>query len=169
MMEMAIPNAEVAYIYENMIRNWFREVISVRDLSVLYQAMLQGDAAVFQEELSTLLRESISYMDSREEFYHGFLLGVMGNMHEYLVKSNREAGDGRYDICVRSLDVSQAPVILELKVSDTFKGMEGSCRQIYDRHYDDVLPEEGYTEVLNYGIAFFRKQCRIEVERKDLM
>lgn len=173
MMEMAIPNAEVAYIYENMIRNWFREVISVRDLSVLYQAMLQGDAAVFQEELSTLLRESISYMDSREEFYHGFLLGVMGNMHEYLVKSNREAGDGRYDICVRSLDVSQAPVILELKVSDTFKGMEGSCRQalrqIYDRHYDDVLSEEGYTEVLNYGIAFFRKQCRIEVERKDLM
>ncbi|MBE7726564.1 MAG: AAA family ATPase [Enterocloster citroniae] len=173
MVEMAIPNAEVAYIYENMIRNWFREVISVRDLSVLYQAMLHGDAAVFQEELSKLLRESISYMDSREEFYHGFLLGVMGNIHEYLVKSNREAGDGRYDICVRSLDVSQAPVILELKVSDTFKGMEGSSRQalrqIRDRHYDDVLPAEGYTEVLNYGIAFFRKQCRIEVERKDLM
>lgn len=57
-------------------------------------------------------------MDNQEAFYHGFLLGVLGNMREYLVKSNREAGVGRYDISVRSYDISQAPVVLELKVSD---------------------------------------------------
>lgn len=172
MVEMAIPNDEVGYIYENTIRSWFRDEIAVRDLSVLYQAMLAGDGAVFQEELTKLLRESISYTDSKEAFYHGFLLGVLGNMREHLVKSNREAGDGRYDICIRSLDITQAPVVLELKVSDHFKGLEAGCdqalKQIYDKRYDDVLPEDGYSEVLNYGIAFFRKQCMVKVERKAL-
>lgn len=172
MVEMAVPNREVGYIYENTIRDWFRDEIEIRDLSVLYQALLGGDAAVFQQEMSKLLRESISYTDSMEAFYHGFLLGILGNMSGYLVKSNREAGDGRYDICVRSLDVTKAPAVLELKVSDTFKGMEQCCdkalRQIYDKSYDAGLPEEGYTEVINYGIAFFRKQCRVKAERKAL-
>lgn len=172
MVEMAVPNKEVGYIYENTIRDWFRDEIAVRDLSVLYQALLGGDAAVFQEEMSKLLRESISYMDSMEAFYHGFLLGILENMRGYIVKSNREAGDGRYDIYVRSLDVTKAPAVLELKVSDTFKGMEQCCdqalRQIYDKSYDAGLPEEGYTEVINYGIAFFRKQCRVKAERKAL-
>lgn len=58
-------------------------------------------------------------MDSREAFYHGFLLGVLGNLDGYLVQSNRESGNGHLDICVRSLDVEKTPVILELKVSDT--------------------------------------------------
>lgn len=172
MVEMAIPNDEVGYIYENTIRNWFRETIAVRDLSPLYQALLAGDAEGVQKELTKQLRDSISFTDSKEAFYHGFLLGVLGNMREYIVKSNREAGDGRFDICVRSLDVTEAPAILELKVSNSFKGMESCCdlamKQIYDKHYDDVLPEDGYTEVLNYGIAFFRKQCRVKVERKAL-
>lgn len=170
LVEMAIPNEEVGYIYENTIWNWFRDEMAVRDLSVLYRALLAGDAAVFQQELTKLLRESISFTDSRETFYHGFLLGVLGNMREHIVKSNREAGDGRFDICVRSLDVTEAPVVLELKVSDTFKGMESFCdlalRQIHDKHYDAAFPEDGYTEVLHYGIAFFRKQCRIKVERR---
>lgn len=172
MVEMAVPNREVGYIYENTIRDWFRDEIAIRELSVLYQALLGGDAAVFQQEMSKLLRESISYTDSMEAFYHGFLLGILGNMSGYLVKSNREAGDGRYDIYVRSLDVTKAPAVLELKVSDTFKGMEQCCdqalRQIYDKSYDAGLPEEGYTEVINYGIAFFRKQCRVKAERKAL-
>ncbi|MDD3252811.1 MAG: AAA family ATPase [Lachnospiraceae bacterium] len=166
---MTIPNAEVRSIYRNTIVNWFRDEIKTRDLSVMYQALMAGDGEMFQKELSVLLMNSISYMDSREAFYHGFLLGVLGNMREYLVKSNQQAGLGRYDICVRSLNVEMAPVVLELKVSPTFKGMEASCdeaiKQIHDKHYDDWLPEEGYTEVLNVGVAFFKKQCRVKVER----
>lgn len=171
MVEMAIPNDEVGYIYENTIRNWFNAEIEIRELSPLYKALLTGDEETLQMELTKLLRQTISFTDSKEAFYHGFLLGVLGNMREYIIKSNREAGDGRYDICIRSLDVSQAPVILELKVADSFKGLEGSCiqalQQIHEKHYDEALPEEGYTEVLNYGIAFFRKQCRVKVERKS--
>lgn len=169
---MAIPNKEVAGIYRDKVISWFQDKIRLKDLSVMYQALLTGDGGIFQEELNKLLRESISYMDSKEAFYHGFLLGILGKMQEYIVRSNQEAGDGRFDICIRSLDVSQAPLVLELKVSDTFKGLQETChkalQQIYSRHYDDVFSEDGYTEVLNYGIAFFRKQCRVMAERKKL-
>ena len=170
--ELAIPNREVRYIYNNTIMNWFRDEIKVKDLSVLYKSILNGDADLFQEELSALLMKSISYMDGKEGFYHGFLLGILENMKEYLVTSNREGGMGRYDIALRHLDVTKIPVILELKVSDTFKGMDAACdealRRIEDRHYNDWLPDEGYTEVLDYGIAFFKKQCRIKMQRKEL-
>lgn len=167
---MAIPNLEVTYIYKNTIRKWFRDEVKLKDLSSMYQAMQSGDASGFQLELSRILQESISYMDTKEAFYHGFMMGVLGNMEDYLVKSNRESGNGRLDIVVRSFDVSKAPVIMELKLSDTFKGLETSCdealSQIREKGYDSWLPEEGYTEVWNYGISFFRKQCKIKAEHR---
>lgn len=169
--ELAIPNREVRYIYNNTIINWFQSKIKEKDLSELYQGLLSGDAKRFQKELSALLMESISYMDGGEAFYHGFLLGILENMKEYIVTSNREGGLGRYDIAVRHLDVSKTPVILELKVSDTFKGLEASCdealNQISEKHYDDWLPDEGYSEVINYGVAFFKKQCKIKAQRRE--
>lgn len=167
---LAIPNLEVKYIYHNTITKWFRHEISLKDLKPMYEAMQTGDAPRFQEELSVLLLESISYMDTKEAFYHGFMMGVLSNMKDYLIKSNRERGNGRLDIIVRSRDVSKAPVIMELKLSETYKGMDAACdaaiRQIEVKGYDIGLPEEGYTQVLNYGIAFFRKQCRIKVQHK---
>lgn len=169
---MAVPNLEIEYIYRNTIVSWFRDEIKARDLTVMYQAMQDGKADVFRRELSKLLLLSISYIDSKEAFYHGFLLGVLGNMTEYLVTSNRESGNGRYDILVRSLDVSRPPVILELKVSDTYKGMEAASDkaldQIKEKKYASWLPAEGYTGVWNYGIAFFRKQCIIKGEYQKL-
>lgn len=166
---MAIPNLEVKYIYNQTISKWFRNQIKARDLLPMYRAMQEGDADRFQAELSRLLQDSISYMDTREAFYHGFMMGVLTNMKDYLVKSNRESGNGRLDIVVRSRDVSKAPMILEPKLSETYKGMETACEsalnQIKAKEYDSWLPEEGYTEALNYGIAFFRKQCRIKVQR----
>lgn len=171
-MELAIPNREVRYIYNNTIINWFRDEIKIKDLSVLYKSLTDGNAEAFQKEISALLMKSISYMDGREEFYHGFLLGILENMKDYLVTSNREGGMGRYDIAVRHLDVSKTPIILELKVAGTYKGLESACvgalKQIEERHYDDWLPDEGYSEVLNYGIAFFKKQCRVKAVRKKL-
>lgn len=169
---MTIPNREIRYIYNNSIRNWFRDEIKSKDLSLLYQAMLNGDSDTFQKELSIYLQSSISYLDSREAFYHGFLLGVLGNLKDFLVKSNRESGDGRLDIVVRSLNIDITPIILELKVSDTFKGMVSACeaalKQTEKRQYSAYLADEGYSDVLIYGIAFFRKQCMIKMQRKKL-
>jgi len=166
---LGIPNMEVRYIYENTIQNWFLERVKKDDLSSIYQAMFAGDAQRFQNELSRLLRSTISYMDSQEAFYHGFLLGTLCNLTDCLVKSNREAGEGRYDILIRSLDITKPPVVIELKVSNTFKNMERNCQialeQIEDKKYDSWLPEEGYQESIRYGIAFYKKQCLIAVER----
>lgn len=169
---LGIPNLEVKYIYENTIQGWFREQVKQGDLSGMYQAMFAGDAEGFQAELAGLLHKTISYMDSREAFYHGFLLGVLSNLTDYLVNSNREAGEGRYDILVRNLDVTKPPVVIELKVSETFKNMTQDCgkalNQIENKKYDSWLPEEGYQESIRYGIAFYKKQCRIAVEKKGL-
>ena len=171
MITLAIPNEEVASIYDNTIRNWFRDEIKTTNLSVLYQAMLEGDSEKFQKELAHYLQKSISYMDNREAFYHGFLLGILGNMEEYLVQSNREAGNGRLDIVVRHPDVMQTPIVIELKVSNTFKELEAFCdkalKQIEERKYDEWLPEEGYQEVLHCGISFFKKQCCVKMIRKS--
>lgn len=170
---MAVPNEEVAYIYESTITGWFRDQIKTTDLSEMYHAMLEGKSDIFGKRLSILLMQSISYMDSRENFYHGFLLGVLSNLKDYIVNSNRESGKGRYDICVRSLDVCQLPVILELKVSETYNGLEAACdtalQQIEEKEYGNWLMQEGYTGMLEYGIAFYKKQCRIKVKKKKFV
>lgn len=170
-MSLAIPNREVRYIYNSMIMKWFREEIRTKDLSTLYRGLLEGKAEIVQKELTALLMQTISYMDGREEFYHGFLLGILEPMEEYLVTSNREGGMGRYDIAIRHLDVGITPLILELKVSGSFKDMDTDCdkalAQIQDRHYNAWLPEEGYTGVWDYGIAFYKKQCRVKAVRNE--
>lgn len=164
---MAVPNHEIRYIYRNTISNWFYDKVRTKDLSALYRAMLTGDVSEFEEELSVMLRMSISYMDSKEAFYHGFVLGVLGKLEDYLIRSNREAGAGRLDIAVLPMDVKQTPVILELKVAGTFKDMDNACdqalRQITGKQYYTDLIEEGYHDVYCYGIAFFRKQCRMKI------
>lgn len=169
---MAIPNDEVLYIYENTISNWFRNEVKVQNLNLLYSSMFEGNVEVFQEELRKQLQKTISYMDGKEAFYHGFLLGLFANLKEYIVKSNREAGNGRYDICIRNNDLRKIPVILELKIADKFKEMEQAADkaliQIKEKEYDEVLTEEGYEKALHYGIAFFRKQVVVKVERVDI-
>lgn len=169
---MAIPNNELLYIYENSVMGWFKDQVKVQNLTGLYEALLSGDADTFAEELATQLQKTISYMDGKEAFYHGFLLGILGNLKGYLVKSNREAGDGRYDICVRSHNVSKTPVIIELKISESFKKMDDraseAVEQIRKMSYAGDLEEEGYTEVLYCGIGFFRKQLRVKMVRQEL-
>ena len=169
---LAVPNREVSSIYRNQIVNWFRERIEMQDLSGFYRSMLDGNAEEFQQELAVQLRRTISYMDSEEAFYHGFLLGLMTNLKTYVVRSNREAGDGRYDICIRSHDVSIPPVILELKLAKKYKELDAACdealAQIETLHYAEGLEEDGYTEVICYGVGFFRKQVRVKLVRKEL-
>ena len=169
---MAIPNNELLYIYTNTIENWFHEEIQTKNLTVLYRAMLDGEVNEFEQELAGQLQRTISYMDSREAFYHGFLLGLMANLRDYVIKSNREAGDGRYDILVRSNNVRRAPVILELKLAKKYTELEAACEealgQIRTQHYTENLEEDGYTEALCYGIGFFRKQVRVKMERETL-
>lgn len=169
---MAIPNNELLYIYENTIETWFREKIQMEDLTMLYQSMLDGQVEIFQQEVERELRKTISYMDSAEAFYHGFLLGLMANLKGYRIKSNREAGDGRYDICIYSLNVDLPPIILELKLAGKYRELELACEralnQIEELNYCEVFEEEGYGEVICYGVGFYKKQIKVRMKRKKI-
>ena len=170
--QLAIPNREVHAIYRNQIRTWFREEVEQTDLSPLYHSMLEGTVENFEQELGKQLRKTISYMDSSEGFYHGFLLGLMANLHDYATKSNRESGDGRYDICIYNADISLPPILIEIKCAKRFKELGEACEkalaQIEAKHYAEELAEEGYSEVICYGIGFFKKQVKVQMIRKQL-
>lgn len=168
---MQVPNVEINYIYKSKVSEWMKEKIQQEDLSQLYDALLSGNEVDLQDELGRQLRESISFYDYKEAFYHGFLLGLLKPLDEYLIESNREAGDGRLDILLRSLDVRKPVVIVELKQSGVFQDMETiateALNQIQDKEYYRELQQEGYENIICYGIAFFKKNCRVQVKRID--
>lgn len=165
---LKIPNKEVKYIFKNKILKWFNDKVKVKDLSKMYSAIFNKDVETFQKELNAMLRQTISFNDAYENFYHGFTLGVLANMHDFLVKSNREAGDGRSDIFIKSLSIFEPCVILELKVcdkpKDIFKKCDEALAQIDEKNYEEELKEEGYENIIKYGISFYRKDCVIKVK-----
>lgn len=169
---LAIPNTEVGLIYKTKVMEWFRERVELKDFTTLYDALLSGDAEVLQEEITTLLQDTISFHDDREAFYHGFMTGILGRLKNYIVKSNRESGDGRYDIMIRSLRVTKPVIIMELKFSKKYMEMETdsaeALHQIEQKSYDREFKEEGYQKSIRYGIAFYEKNCLIKKEEIDL-
>ena len=170
---MKIPNWETEYIYRQKIMGWFRqEIVQKSDRSALFASMKAGDSQGFEREINKLLTPSISYMDSYENFYHGFMAGILSGSQEYVVKSNRESGDGRSDILVRTGDVLEKAYIIELKTVKpkdrkpvTMEMLDAAAdeaiRQIDDNHYADALLEDGYGNIGRYGISFFKKRCRV--------
>lgn len=160
---MAIPNTEVRYIYKNKILEWFREKLKENSLKDFYDSIILTDADKLQMELTKLLRESISFYDNKEAFYHGFLLGLLERISGYAVSSNQESGDGRYDILLKSLDVEKAAMLFELKVAGSYKGMtaaaQGAITQINKLHYGEELGRDGYSILVCFGIAFYKKNC----------
>lgn len=171
---MNIPNWEVEYIYRQKIMSWFdKEIVKKSDRSALFKAMKSGDAQGFEREINRFLRPSISYMDSYENFYHGFMTGILLGGDDYTVKSNRESGDGRSDILIQPVSVFDRAFVIELKAVKTDGGKkvvtmemmdeaaEEAIKQIDDLKYTDALLDDGYGTVGRYGISFFRKNCRV--------
>ena len=166
-MEMAIPNSEVRYVYKNAVLRWFEERTEKKELMPLYESLLNGKADELAEILSENLMETISFYDYQESYYHGFLAGMLKNIGNYIVQSNRESGNGRPDILVRYPSVRGKAVIIEIKVSKTYQGLEEKCdealNQIEEQKYDEALRQEGYRDILKYGVAFYRKECMVKL------
>ena len=162
-MEMAIPNSEVRYICKNTVLRWFEEKRDKKELSPLYESILNGDTEKMAEILSENLMETISFYDYQESYYHGFLAGMLKNIGNYIVLSNRESGNGRPDIILKYPSVRGKAVIIEIKVSGTYQGLEEKCdealRQIEEQKYEEALRQEGYQNIMKYGVAFYRKEC----------
>lgn len=164
--EMAIPNREVRYIYKTTVLRWFEEKTDKKELTPLYESILEGDTDRMSRILSENLMETISFYDYQESYYHGFLAGMLKNIGSYIVLSNRESGNGRPDIRLKYPSVRGKAVILEIKVADTFSGLEEKCdealRQIEEQEYEESLRQEGYQDILKYGVAFYRKECMVK-------
>ncbi|MDE6424658.1 MAG: ATP-binding protein [Ruminococcus sp.] len=161
-----IPNLEIVTIYENTFKQWFDESIRIADKSILLNAVLNGDSETFEFEVNRWLLKSISYHDGYENFYHGFLVGLLEYSDEYLVESNRESGTGRNDIVIKNVLTRDIAVILEIKSVGKGESLDQMCdvalRQIEDRQYEVGLVNEGYKKILKYGIAFEGKRCKIK-------
>lgn len=162
-MEMAIPNIEVRYVYKNAVLRWFEKRTEKKELTPLYDSLLKGDGEKFSEILSENLMETISFYDYQESYYHGFLAGMLKNIGNYIVQSNRESGNGRPDILVRYPSVRGKAVIIEIKVARTYQELEEKCEealtQIEGKKYEEELRNEGYRDILKCGVAFYRKEC----------
>ena len=160
-----IPNTEVKTIYQNTILNWLKAAIKKEDFHDLYRAMEEGDARRMTDILNGQLFRTISFYDSAENFYHGFLTGILSQSENYLVKSNRESGNGRSDIMVKSPSLRGRAFVMEVKVSDSVDDLENDAKkalkQIYDKSYMEELRAEGYRKIDCYGVSFFRKDCEV--------
>lgn len=174
--KLAIPNKEIREVFVLQIREWFAGVVANNAASTkeINQGFLEGRAEAIQRELTMFLGETISIMDTnarsgeKENFYHGILLGILKSYPDWAVKSNRESGDGFPDILLKPKN-PDAGIIIELKYAHTMNDLEKACEralgQIRDRRYDEALREDGRDDVLAYGIAFYKKRCKVVVEK----
>ncbi len=159
--ELVIPNREVYEIYRQSFMSYFRDYASARK-NTLYQELISGNEASVNEVLNDILMRSISYYDNQESFYHGFLVGLL-NDHEVI--SNREAGDGRFDLCILPDSILGTVVIIECKHSlsddDLIEDAVDGAKQITDRNYFGEKRFKKYAHAVGYGISFNKKQCYV--------
>lgn len=172
---LRIPNREIRQVYVFQIQEWFKDTVLNRNESVkiLCNSLVKGDADIVQMQLNKILSRTISVLDTKardnqkENFYHGMLLGMLRSEEEWLILSNVESGDGFCDILIEP-DDPDVGIIIELKYSLTFSGMDMACKkalsQINEKRYDERLRNNGRNRIIVYGIAFCRKRCQVEVE-----
>ena len=169
-------NQEIREVFVQQIREWFNQIVANNRASIdkINQGFLEGKAETIQRELTMFLGKTIRVFDTKarieekEIFYHDILLGILKNYSGWVVKSNRESGDGFADILLKPKN-PDAGIIVELKdvrsLHDLDQACERALEQIKDRRYDTELREDGRNDILAYGIAFCRKRCKVVVEK----
>ena len=174
--KLIIPNQEVREVFVLQIREWFNQIVTNNRASTdkINQGFLEGEVETIQQELTMFLGETIRVFDTKarneekEIFYHDILLGILKNYSGWVVKSNRESGDGFADILLKPKN-PDAGIIVELKdvrsLHDLDQACERALEQIKDRRYDTELREDGRNDILAYGIAFCRKRCKVVVKK----
>lgn len=160
---LMIPNEEIREIFETTIIKWFDDTAKGWNRSRLFNAVWTGDADAVTEEMTKLLRKTISYHDYREDFYHAFLAGIFAGAG-YTVDSNKEHGEGRSDVVIYD-EANSCVAIFEAKYSKSAEQLLSECDRAIDQINDRMYAEEyadDYDEILCYGIAFFKKRCVVK-------
>lgn len=160
---LEIPNKEVRSVYINTFIDWFEDVKRESKRSIIH-SFLQKDVNRANELLNELFLKSISFYDSYESFYHGLLAGLFVGM-DFIVESNRECGDGRFDLVVLPKNYLKQGFIIECKMSHSLSELEKDAKralnQIRRGRYIEGLKLRGYLNMVGYGISFYKKSCYI--------
>lgn len=175
--KLIIPNKEVREVFVLQIQEWFKAVVANDNdtMKLLSKAILDKDETILARQLNIVMGRMISILDTKapddmkENFYHGLLLGLLrGSNPEWLIRSNRESGDGFSDILIKP-ENPDLGIVIEVKYAKEFKKLDAACdaamAQIKEKRYDETLRDEGRCDILAYGIAFCRKRCRVAGER----
>ena len=175
--KLVIPNKEVREVFVLQIQEWFKAVVANDNdaMKLLSKAILDKDEEILARQLNIVMGRMISILDTKapddmkENFYHGLLLGLLrGSNPDWLIRSNRESGDGFSDILIKP-ENPDLGIVIEVKYAKEFKGLDAACdaamAQIKQKRYDETLRDEGRCDILAYGIAFCRKRCKVAGEK----
>jgi hypothetical protein len=169
-LKLRIPNNEVREVYIEQIQEWFQNVVE-KDHSLLKEicnALIHGEPEIVEKKLNACLWKSISIRDFagrkyyRENFYHGILLGILQYEDDWFISSNSESGNGYSDILIKTPE--GVGIVIELKYADD-GDLQAYCdraiQQIEEKNYDAVLHDDGMDTIIKYGIAFYKKKCKV--------
>ena len=172
--KVKIPNYEIKFLFQNIIREWFNDKVIGNNLNTILKDLVTLNLKEFEKKFQVLVRQMFSFMDvgknTAENFYHAFVLGMLvGLKDSYYVKSNRESGFGRYDIMLEPKDKNENSFVMEFKVYKEEKEktiedtIENAKKQIEERKYAEDLEERGYTKITKMVFAFKGKEVKMQV------
>ena len=171
MCEVALPNKEIAYVYNKEILQKLDKLIPMAAAISMQEALYSADSQKLKAVMQSLLANSVSSFDTAgENFYHGFMLGLCALLSNAYVTSNREAGDGRYDIQLMPKNAVLPGILIELKAekhadAEQLKKLATvALKQINDKNYAADMQNHGVKTIYKYGVAFSGKKVEIEVE-----
>ena len=174
MYKVKIPNYEIKFLFQTIIREWFNDKVIGNNLNTILKDLVTLNLKEFEKKFEILVRQMFSYMDvgenTAENFYHAFVLGMLvGLKDSYYVKSNRESGFGRYDIMLEPKDKNGNSFIMEFKVLENKEEktiedtIENAKKQIEERKYEEDLQEKGYTNITKMVFAFKGKEVKMQI------
>ena len=172
--KVKIPNYEIKFLFQNIIREWFNDKVIGNNLNTILKDLVTLNLKEFEKKFQVLVRQMFSFMDvgenTAENFYHAFVLGMLvGLKDSYYVKSNRESGFGRYDIMLEPKDKNGNSFVMEFKVLEDEEEktiedtIENAKKQIEERKYAEDLEERGYTNITKMVLAFKGKEVKMQV------
>ena len=172
--KVKIPNYEIKFLFQNIIREWFNDKVIGNNLNTILKDLVTLNLKEFEKKFQVLVRQMFSFMDvgenTAENFYHAFVLGMLvGLKDSYYVKSNRESGFGRYDIMLEPKDKNGNSFVMEFKVLEDAEEktiedtIENAKKQIEERKYAEDLEERGYTKLTKMVFAFKGKEVKMQV------
>ena len=174
---LAVPNREIRNIITEHILKLFKEDIGKDGemVNAFCTALAEGKPDVVEGLFTGYMEKTISVRDTfvrraiRENFYHGILLGILSYKEDWIVRSNRESGDGFSDILI-TIDGTDTGMVIEVKYAkdgSEEKECRDALKQIADKQYEAALRQEGVQKIINYGIACNKKKCRVMMEKHD--